>query len=251
MRPIIGITCAWSEETRNESKESSYYFAGKSYIKAIYENGGIPLLIPPELKEDNIDNDVEAILRKLDGIVFSGGGNAIKYPPHDHPTLESQQPKRYHFEKKLMLGAWERDIPVLGICRGHQMIAEVFGGTLFEENIKGHNKDIPKNKKCHETIIEKDSYIYKIIKKDNWCTNSYHIQAVDAVPYGFKSTVHAEDGIIEGIEALNKNFFVGLQFHPEELLPDDENSRLIFQKLIAEAQQEAQKKAKLLNFAPL
>ncbi|ABR49118.1 peptidase C26 [Alkaliphilus metalliredigens QYMF] len=239
MRPVIGITCAWSEETWAKSEESGYYYAGKPYIKAIYENGGIPLLIPPELAENNIDQDVEGILRKLDGIVFSGGGDVKKFLPHDHPTLQSQQPKRYYFEKKLMFGAWERDIPVLGICRGHQMIAEVFGGTLFEDNIKGHKQDIPGNQIWHETMVEKDSYIYKIIGKENWSTNSYHIQAVDIVPYGFKASIHSKDGIIEGIEALNKNFFIGLQFHPEDLLPDDENSRLIFQKLIREAQKKS------------
>lgn len=235
MKPIIGVTSAWSEETWTRTTENQgYYYVGKPYVRAINENGGIPLLISPEYYDDDIDNTVEEILEKVDGIIFSGGGDS-KFTLHQLPTLRLQQPKRYYFEKKLMLGAWEKNIPVLGICRGHQMMAEVFGGSLAKYTVGGHRYDTPGHISSHDSIVEKNSYVYKIINEEEWKINSFHIQVIDTVPEGFQVCIHSTDGVIEGIEAVNKSFFIGLQFHPEELLPNDVNSQLIFQTFIQKA----------------
>jgi len=103
LRPIIGITSAWSVETWGDSIEGGgYYYAGKPYIEAVYRNGGLPLLITPEYLEEDIHSIVIRLLQQVDGLIFSGGGDARRFLPHELPTLREQQPRRYDFEKKLM-----------------------------------------------------------------------------------------------------------------------------------------------------
>lgn len=233
MKPVIGITCAWSEETwGNSSDGEGYYYVGRPYAEAVSKCGGIPILIPPSYHDSDIDETVCSILDSVNGLIFSGGGDAKKFPPDALPSLEEQQPRRYRFESSLLREAWNRRIPVLGICRGHQMIAEVFGGSLSKDTVDGHKQNLPGSEPWHEVSIQMNSKIYNIIKLGKWKVNSFHRQVMDKVPNGFMEVISAEGGIIEGIEAIDHPFFVGLQFHPEELMSNDEPSKNIIEYFI-------------------
>ncbi len=235
LRPIIGITCAWSIETWEDSSDGGYYYVGKPYVEAVYKYGGIPLLITPQHKEADIETLIDEILDNVDGLLFSGGGDARRFLSDELPTLEAQQPRRYYFEKNLMLQAWKRKMPVLGICRGHQMIAEVFEGSISKNTVEGHKQNIPGYEPWHEITIDKESKIYDIISKDKWNVNSFHKQVIGDIPKGFKVTMMAENNIIEGIEALDNIFFLGVQFHPEELEQIDKTAGKIFIRFIKDA----------------
>lgn len=120
-KPKIGVTTAWSVETWGDSIESrGYNYVGRTYIEAIISTGGIPVLIP-QVEHSDIDD----ILNTVDGLLFTGGGDAKKFSKNDLPNLREQQPTRYDFEAKLLKSAKEAKKPILGICRGFQMIIEV------------------------------------------------------------------------------------------------------------------------------
>lgn len=228
-KPIIGVTCPWSVETWGDSIEGGgYYYVGRPYVEAIAKYGGVSLLITPESKDESIDS----ILNVVDALLFTGGGDVKKKYPDGLPTLRNQQPKRYDFEAELMRKAFEKRKPILGICRGFQMILEVFGGSLADEVIEGHKQNLPGGEPWHEVAINKDSKLYEIIGIEKWDVNSFHVQKADKLPKDFIVSAKTEDGVIEGIEATNYPFLAGYQFHPEELSWKDEVAGEIFKWFI-------------------
>lgn len=229
IKPRIGITTAWSVETWGDSIESrGYNYVGRTYIEAIINAGGIPVLIP-QLGL----TDIEDILGNIDGLLFSGGGDAKKFSKEELPGLRGQQPLRYDFEAELMKAAKDMKRPILGICRGFQMLVEVFGGKLSDETIEGHKQKNPDGGvPCHKVNISEDSFLYSTVGSRQWDVNSFHIQKVGTVPESFKTVAVSEDGVIEAIESTGDIFIIGTQFHPEELLWSDERAALIFKKYI-------------------
>jgi len=227
-KPIIGITTAWSVETWGDSIESrGYNYVGRTYVEAIINAGGIPILIP-QFKHEDIDK----ILDTIDGILFTGGGDAKRFSKENLPPLREQQPLRYDFEADLMKAAYNIRKPMIGICRGFQMMIEVFGGSLSLEIIDGHKQKLDGSKPCHKVNITKGSFLHKIVNDLIWDVNSFHIQKVENVPDIFIAAAIAEDGVIEAIEIKNDQFAVGMQFHPEELLWGDKRASLIFEEFI-------------------
>jgi putative glutamine amidotransferase len=226
-KPKIGVTTAWSVETWGDSIESrGYNYVGRTYIEAIISAGGISILIP-QVDHDDIDE----ILASVDGILFTGGGDAKKFSKDDLPGLKEQQPTRYDFEAKLLKSAKEANKPILGICRGFQMIIEVFGGSLSASVVDGHKQNIYGGKPWHEVSIKEGSFLYSIVNDKKWDVNSFHIQKVEKVPDNFIATAVANDGVIEAVESIDA-FIVGTQFHPEELLWGDKRAELVFEKFI-------------------
>ncbi len=230
---LVGITSAWSVETWGHTKEhGGYYYVGSFYAQAIYKSGGLPVLIniPPlgfDLKEE-----AQKILQNLSGLLLSGGGDAKRFSKEELPSLKEQQPHRYEFEKYLILKAYEMDIPILGICRGFQMLVEVFGGKLYDKTIDNHKQNLPGYKTWHKLLIKPNTMLYEITQKDQILVNSFHIQAVEKVPYGFKVCGISEDGIIEAIQSEEKTFVLGLQFHPEELYETQKEAKAIFDRFL-------------------
>ena len=217
-------------ETWGDSIEmGGYYYAGRPYVQAVYKYGGVPVLIAPEYRKEYIEDELNEILDMVDGILFTGGGDVKRGSSKDLPTLRKQQESRYFFEENLMKKAYEKRLAILGICRGYQMIIEIFGGSLAEDTIEGHKQNLPGWEPWHKVTIDRNSKLYDTIGLDAWEVNSFHIQKVDRIPKGFISSVIAEDGVVEGIEAVDYPFLAGFQFHPEELEHKDRNAGKILE----------------------
>lgn len=232
MRPVIGITCAWSEETWGaEATKSTYDYVARNYSAAIYRAGGLPLLIPPVAEQDTIDSCIEALLPQLDGIYFSGGGDCRRKSGDPIPTLYRQQPTRSRWEDALLKATYRRDIPTLGVCRGYQMMAAAFGGAMDTVRMPEHLQAAPFDRGHHNLSIAADSLLAQLAGAQDWFVNSIHMERVKTVPAGFTATAWAEDGSIEAMEAQGKRFFLGTQFHPE-LMVNDPRAKKVLQAFV-------------------
>ena len=189
------------------------------------------------LKNTILKEFAEEIVSKLDAILFSGVGDAKKFKKEELPTLYEQQPLRYSFEKELLLEAWKRDLPILGICRGYQMLVEVFGGRLMDETIDGHKQNLPGYEPWHSLRIKENSKFENLVGTREMKVNSFHIQAVEKVPKGFEAVGWSDDRIIEAIEAIDKEFVFGVQFHPEERYDVDPHAKAIFDHFVEKARE--------------
>lgn len=214
MSIIIGIT---------HSYENNLFKINADYIKAISEFGATGLVFSYYENPDDI-------LNISDGIILSGGGDLSEYLICEKlsPKARDIHIERDIFEKDLCRKAFERDIPLLGICRGIQVMNTAMGGSILQ-HIEGH---IYKDKKSasHNIHIEKDSFLYDIAG-DSAFVNSYHHQCVSDIAPVFKISAKAGE-ITEAIECPEKSFFAGVQWHPEKMY-GDKLSRGIF-KLFTE-----------------
>jgi len=235
MKPIIGITCPWSEETWGPTTAGGGYdYVGRAYVSAIYRAGGLPLLISSVPQTEDAEKDAESILELVDGLYFTGGGNGRRPSSVALPTLFDQQPARSVWESLLIKKAYENDMPTIGACRGHQMMAVVLGGEMDAVRMPEHKQDIPTDQGIHDINIAQNSLLERIIGSRKWNVNSIHVERVKSVPMGFVVAAQTDDGTIEAFSATNKAFFLGTQFHPE-LMPEDERSQKIFSAFIQAA----------------
>ena len=196
MKPIIGIV---SRPVLSEEKHNMLGIY-EDMCRAVVNSGGIPIGIMP------IDNDISLI--KLDGVIFQGGNEVEDY------------------EKEYLKYAYDYDIPALGICLGMQTMGEMFNGVLYD--IDGH-KEVDK-RYVHGMRIDKDSKLYKALKQDNVMVNSRHKSAL--INTQLRTTGISDDGVIEAIEAPNKKFFIGVQWHPESMITYDKVESSLFDYFI-------------------
>lgn len=235
MKPIIGITCPWSEETWGETIGfGGYDYAGRAYSNAIFAAGGMPVLIPVAHKSEDIENHAAQILGFVDGLYFTGGGNVKKQYGSILPRLYDQQSDRSAWEDCLMKKAYEKNIPVLGVCRGYQMMAVALGGAMDTVRLPEHKQTIPFNEGIHNVDISPDSHLANIVGGEAWFVNSIHVERVASLPKNFIASATSKDGTVEAIEATDKTFFMGTQFHPE-FMTDDCRAKEIFKAFIASA----------------
>lgn len=214
--PLIGIT------TSRVTEPSLRSTAGQRYIDAIGSAGGAPILIPLGLNR----NTLRSVYERLDGLLLPGGEDVAseEYGENPHPMLGKVSPERDELELVVATWALEDGIPVLGICRGIQLLAVAAGGTLYQDvpaqlpEARVHSvTEFGRDHLCHEVIIEPGTVLAKAVRAPVVQVNSFHHQAVKAVPAGFRVSAHSSDGIIEGIESETLPFVVGVQCHPEEI----------------------------------
>lgn len=238
--PLIGITGNFGEKGCE---------LAEGYYLSVLKAGGTPIVIPPH-------DDKEALLtllEDLDGILFSGGGdiNPLLLGEEPIPELHSICPKRDEPELFLALEAFHRQIPILGICRGIQVMAAALGGKVYQDiyvqsegaKLK-HSQDMPRHCTSHSVSIKEGSLLASIFEgKQTLAVNSFHHQAVsDAGPHMQVSAL-SPDGIIEAIESTEHKSLLGVQWHPEcFILNNDESMLPIFRWFVGEARTFSQAK---------
>jgi putative glutamine amidotransferase len=233
--PLIGLTLD-SEPAGGWSK-MPWYAIRQNYFLAIAASGGLPVALPhlPEL--------ADAYLDRIDALVVTGG--AFDVDPKffgatkRHATVSLKE-ARTEFEFAVLNGALKRDMPVLGICGGQQLLNVALGGTLIQHipdsvpNALPHEQPNPRTEPGHAVTVEPNSLLHRVVGTTAMAVNSAHHQAADAVGPGVKVSARAPDGVIEAIEDPARKFCLGVQWHPEYHV--DPADRRIFDALIAATQ---------------
>ncbi|OUM98364.1 MAG: hypothetical protein BAA04_05955 [Firmicutes bacterium ZCTH02-B6] len=225
--PVIGITPAFDDGTEIDSvrPHSAVHFLDAAYGRAVERAGAAPVILPVT----DSPASMERYLDMIDGLLLSGGGGYIRRRHRERrvlPDLKTLSPRRYRFEAALLRMALERDLPVLGICRGHQMIARVGGGRVYAQisaRVPGagehHVGGLPASRRCvHDIYVEPGTLLHSILGITAVGVNSLHRQAVASVKPPFVISARAGDGVVEALESRAHRFVVGVQFHPELLL---------------------------------
>ena len=220
-RPVIGI-CAALERARWGAWETLVLLSPRNYSLAVQREGAIALMLSPD---DAVADDPDQVLDMLDGLILAGGSDVdpASYGADPDPETRGTNPDRDRFELALAQAALERDMPVLGICRGMQMLNVACGGTLIQ-----HIEDIPTHRHTagefgdHDVELDPDSLAERAAGGRRVAVKSHHHQGIDEVGDGLRVTGHGGDEI-EAIEAPGRQFALGVLWHPEE----DEQSRII------------------------
>lgn len=231
-KPVIGITVSyrWEENT---------LYLRNYYVKALEKAGSVPILIPSTLSLDLVDE----ILKVIDGILISGGGDVFsRYYERTPYDIKRIEPYRDEFEIYLIKKALEFKIPLLAICRGIQIINVALGGTLYQsvEKItklkhtwyKEGKFEVPWWYPVHKVKIKKNTILWKIFKKEEIWVNSFHHQAIEKVGDNLIVSGNSEDGLVEAVEHENHPFFLGVQWHPEGMFEKFENQLELFRWLV-------------------
>lgn len=236
-KPIIAITLDAVENSQQYVYSTfPWYALRQNYAEIVLKAGGVPLMLPYQY------DTIGWVLAVIDGLIVPGGDEDI------HPNYYGQDftsdrtrtnPARDKFEMLITKKALEKNLPLLGICRGMQLLNVACGGSLIQ-HIPDYLKDSPinheqstqKNIATHEVIIKSNTILARLAgNQPTYMVNSTHHQAVDKLGTGLQISALAPDGIIEAIESINHKFVLGVEWHPEYL-----NSNLdlnIFKGLIA------------------
>jgi putative glutamine amidotransferase len=212
MRPVVGITSYVEPATWGVWHGVPAALLPHAYVRAVAAAGGRAVLLPP----DDLDADVVGV---LDALVVAGGADLGPdlYGARAEPLTDSR-PDRDAGEILLLRAALAADLPVLGVCRGMQLLAVAYGGRLHQHlpDVLGHDKHRPAVgvHGSHGVRFAAGSRIAEIMQDDTE-VNSYHHQGV-ADPGGLSVTGWADDGVVEAVEDPARRFVVGVQWHPEE-----------------------------------
>jgi putative glutamine amidotransferase len=217
-RPLVALTTS-TEATRSHGRHHVFLYT--SYITALEIAGVVPLLITPA----HSAQAVAALLALVDGLVLSGGEDIdpARYGETARVQLDSVHTARDAMEFAALDHALQRDIPVLGICRGNQVLNVALGGTLWQDiptdlpDALGHEQDGGWDRRAHEVFVEPDSMLYHITGDRTLCINSFHHQAIREPARALRVVARAEDGLIEAVEAPAHRWLLGVQWHPERL----------------------------------
>ena len=225
-RPVIGI-CTSMERARWGAWDAVCNLSPRSYSLAVQRAGGVAILLPPD---DTVADAPDEVLDLIDGLVLAGGSDVDpgSYGARPHPETKGTWPERDRFELALGHRALERDMPLLGICRGMQMLNVAVGGTLEQhlpESV-GHedHRHTPGTFADHSVRLEEGSLAARVVGDTHSAVKSHHHQGVAELGDGVVVSGRTEgDDVVEAIELPEKSFAVGVLWHPEE----DERSRVM------------------------
>lgn len=231
-QPRIGITV--DAEGAGGYSRFPWFALRQNYCSAVTRAGGLPLLLPhePALIEDYIAT--------IDGVIVSGGNfdvdPALFGAGNRHPTVTTKD-QRTAFELALARLAMARDMPVLGICGGQQLLHVALGGALIQhipdeiDAAIAHEQPNPRDEPGHTVRIVRGTRLHAIVGVDELAVNSAHHQAAKDAPAGVAINAVAPDGVIEGIEAPGLRFCLGVQWHPEFELSEGDSA--LFRAFVA------------------
>lgn len=232
-RPVIGITANFGDKGAE---------LAEGYFRSIEQAGGIPLVIPVT------ENDVEltAMLDRIDGLMLSGGAdiNPLYLAEDPIPQLGGINPRRDRMELLLTRLAYDRQLPILGICRGIQVLAAVLGGKVYQDiktqsdgsNFIKHSQDLSRGVASHFVEATPGSIVHKLLG-DKFAVNSFHHQAVSEAGPLLRPTAYSADGVIEAVESTEYKSIVGVQWHPEcFILEDDRSMQPLFRWFVEECE---------------
>lgn len=226
MTPTIGIAAA-VERARWSHWDDEVALVPSTYVAAVQLAGGLPLILPPD---DEVAEKPDELLDKLDALILTGGSDVdpASYGAVASPHTGATRPERDRFELALAYGAMERGLPLLGICRGGQMVNVACGGTLIQHlpDVVGddHHLETPGTFSEHEVELESGSLAARAAGADRITVRSHHHQAVGELGEGLEATGHAlPDAIVEAVEQPGHAFTLGVLWHPEA----DERSKIV------------------------
>jgi putative glutamine amidotransferase len=230
--PRIGITAG-----RIKKGTAYAYELGEAYLQAIHHAGGMPIILPAGFPEPLL----ESLLSQCDALILSGGGDID--PRTFQPTTDSRahsiDQQRDSGECFLARQAFQNAMPILGICRGIQLLNVAFGGSLYIdllEDLPGSDKhafypNLPRDAYRHTIQIDPENLFYELMAKETIKVNSLHHQGIKELGEGLMAVAYAEDGSIETIVAESHPWCIGVQWHPE-CLPKDKDAQKLFSELI-------------------
>jgi len=230
VRAIIGVSSNIKEDLLS---------VPLSNVRAITQFGGVPIVLP------NLEMDgIEEIASTIDGLLLTGGGDIdpTLFGEEPLPGLGNIVPERDRFEVALIHKMLKLNKPILGICRGAQILSIAMGGDMYQDiysqrdgSLLQHDQQAPNWHGSHFVEVTEGSLLRKIVGVDKFKVNSYHHQALRNMPEGFIVSGVASDGVIESFESTNHTFVMGVQWHPESLISkNDVNSLAIFEAFINE-----------------
>ncbi|WP_134701416.1 gamma-glutamyl-gamma-aminobutyrate hydrolase family protein [Ammoniphilus sp. YIM 78166] len=213
MRPLIGITASLDGTKIQVQRENS---------DAISIAGGLPFIIPYLEEEQSIQD----LAQRLDGLLLTGGGDIDPFLFGEEPVpgLGSITPERDRLEMALINEMLKQNKPILGICRGCQILGITVGGSMFQDiytqiddSLLQHAQKAPRYHVSHLALIQEGTLLHRIMGEKQIKVNSFHHQAIRGVPETFRISGVATDGVVEAIESLEHSFVLGVQWHPEDL----------------------------------
>ncbi|MBV8082210.1 MAG: gamma-glutamyl-gamma-aminobutyrate hydrolase family protein [Candidatus Eremiobacteraeota bacterium] len=246
MTPRIAIAVSAGEREREDARAK--------YRSAIELAGGQPVLIEPP----HYLNSVPDLIERYDGVLLPGGADIAPhlYGSREHPAVKRSPKGTDEFQIAVVHAARRAGIPLLGICRGMQVINVAFGGSLYEDiddqfdaqgGLRVQHQQTPdhaRNETTHVVEIVAGSRLAELLGTTSLATNTLHHQAVRRVPSGLVAVAAARDGIVEAIEDPEaRAFLIGVQWHPEELVENDEPSRSLFRGFVENAAARAERRA--------
>lgn len=239
MHPIIGVSSGRRVVT-SSAGETKAHVLYTTYTDMIRQVGGLPVVLVP-----GPATEVDALLDRLDGLLLTGGGDIdpARYGGTPNPAVYDVDPLRDEFELALTIGARDRGLPTLAICRGMQIANVALGGTLVED-IESEMPDALEHRRRgraatepqHTVELDPDSMMAKTLGKDIVEANAIHHQALRDVAPQLRVTGRTSDGVIEAIEPVDSEWPMwGVQWHPEYLGRDDEPSLALFEAFVSAA----------------
>ena len=230
-KPVIGIGSDVLAENGERDRATMYL----TYVEAVRRSGALPVIIPPQGENSG------ELLESLDGLLLAGGGDCdpAAYGEARHPSVELMDARRQNNDLGLARAARDQRLPTLGICLGMQVLNIAAGGTLIQDIATQHettvqHASLPDDRVRHEIRIDPSSYLGRIVGSTEIDVNSSHHQAVRAVGEGLVVTAWATDGIVEALEDPAHPFYVGVQWHPEDMA-EEASATAIFSAFIEAA----------------
>jgi putative glutamine amidotransferase len=218
-RPAIGICAAVEAASFGVWAGQAATLLPRGYADAVQAAGGVALLLPPD---DEVAEHPGELLDRLDGLLLAGGRDVdpLTYGARPHPATDEPMPERDRFELAVASAALERDMPVLGVCRGMQMLNVACGGTLvqhLEGELCARHRHTPGVFSDHDVVLEPGSLAARAAGAERISVRSHHHQALGELGEELIVTGPApEDGLAEAIELPGRRFVLGVLWHPEE-----------------------------------